>query len=111
MYSLSSALFSGMGTFPSRQLDGKEGAEIEHSGSDCQPIIEQDESKRRGSSRRHDSAETLDCPTCQGTGRIPRGTTHTLTYTCVYCCTGEDFPIGTFPNLMRGETSENEIII
>uniref|UniRef100_A0A668ARL8 Transmembrane protein 106A n=1 Tax=Myripristis murdjan TaxID=586833 RepID=A0A668ARL8_9TELE len=42
-------------------------------GSDCQPIIEQDESKRRGSSRRHDSAETLDCPTCQGTGRIPRG--------------------------------------
>ncbi|XP_029914346.1 transmembrane protein 106B-like [Myripristis murdjan] len=62
-----------MGTFPSRPVGGKEGAEIEHSGSDCQPIIEQDESKRRGSSRRHDSAETLDCPTCQGTGRIPRG--------------------------------------
>lgn len=40
---------------------------------DTQPIVEEDDIKRRGSSRRRSSGETVDCPTCQGTGRIPRG--------------------------------------
>ncbi|XP_071750826.2 transmembrane protein 106B-like [Centroberyx gerrardi] len=62
-----------MGTVPSRCAGGREGAGLKHSGSDSEPIIEQDEVKRRSSSRRHNSGETLDCPTCQGTGRIPRG--------------------------------------
>lgn len=40
---------------------------------DTQPEAEEDNIKRRGSSRRHSSGDTVDCPTCQGTGRIPRG--------------------------------------
>lgn len=40
---------------------------------DTQPITEKDDIRRRSSSRRHSSGETVDCPTCQGTGRIPRG--------------------------------------
>ncbi|XP_010898083.1 transmembrane protein 106B [Esox lucius] len=38
---------------------------------DRQAIIPQGD-RRKTSTRRH-SEETLDCPTCQGTGRIPRG--------------------------------------
>ncbi|XP_040919454.1 transmembrane protein 106B-like [Toxotes jaculatrix] len=53
------------------------GVGIQHSGSgqDCdhQPIIEKDGIKRRSSNLRHSSGETVHCPTCQGTGRIPRG--------------------------------------
>ncbi|XP_023278592.1 transmembrane protein 106B-like isoform X1 [Seriola lalandi dorsalis] len=63
-----------MGTVPST-CDG--GAGLKHDGSgqdiDHQPIIEKDELKRRSSNRRDSTGETLHCPTCQGTGRIPRG--------------------------------------
>ena len=62
---------SGMGAVPSRCDGGTEGAGPDHSGSgqqqDRQPIIEKEDS------RRHNCGETVDCPTCQGTGRIPRG--------------------------------------
>ncbi|XP_044038672.1 transmembrane protein 106A-like isoform X2 [Siniperca chuatsi] len=65
----------GMGTVPSRCDDGSGGVESQHSGDglddDNRPIIEKDE--RRSSNRRHSSGETVHCPTCQGTGRIPRG--------------------------------------
>lgn len=40
---------------------------------DKQPLIENGEARRRASSRRLCSGETAHCPTCQGTGRIPRG--------------------------------------
>ncbi|KAM3863783.1 transmembrane protein 106A-like [Diretmus argenteus] len=64
-----------MGTVSSRRLGSGGEAGLQHSESDQdnQPIIEQEERKKRSSSRRHSSGETLDCPTCQGTGRIPRG--------------------------------------
>lgn len=38
-----------------------------------QPISEKDSTKRTSWSRRCSSADTVHCPTCQGTGRIPRG--------------------------------------
>ncbi|XP_055753503.1 transmembrane protein 106B-like isoform X2 [Salvelinus fontinalis] len=41
------------------------------SENDEQAIVPQQD-RRKTSNRRH-SEETLDCPTCQGTGRIPRG--------------------------------------
>ncbi|XP_024289127.1 transmembrane protein 106B [Oncorhynchus tshawytscha] len=41
------------------------------SENDEQSIVPQQD-RRKTSNRRH-SEETLDCPTCQGTGRIPRG--------------------------------------
>ncbi|XP_035470430.1 transmembrane protein 106B isoform X2 [Scophthalmus maximus] len=63
-----------MGAIHSR-YDG--GAGLQHSGSgqesDHRPIIEEDDTKRRRSSGRCSSGETVPCPTCQGTGRIPRG--------------------------------------
>ncbi|KAM4635709.1 transmembrane protein 106B-like isoform 1-T2 [Polymixia lowei] len=66
-----------MGTVSSKWLGSSGGRGIEHGGSghgeDKQPIVEQDERKRWSSNRRDSSGETLDCPTCQGTGRIPRG--------------------------------------
>lgn len=37
------------------------------------PIIDRDDLKRRSFSRKHSSEDTVNCPTCQGTGRIPRG--------------------------------------
>lgn len=40
---------------------------------DQQSIIEKDDLKRKCSNRRDSSRETVDCPTCKGTGRIPRG--------------------------------------
>ncbi|XP_073350240.1 transmembrane protein 106A-like [Pagrus major] len=55
----------------SSQCDGSQQSGIGQ--DDKQPIIEKDDIKRRSSSRRHSSGETVDCPTCQGTGRIPRG--------------------------------------
>ncbi|KAK5855577.1 hypothetical protein PBY51_007242 [Eleginops maclovinus] len=58
-----------MGSVPSK-CEGR-GADLPQSGSgqdnDCQPIIQKEDS------RRHSSPETVHCPTCQGTGRIPRG--------------------------------------
>ncbi|XP_028267300.1 transmembrane protein 106B-like [Parambassis ranga] len=56
-------------------VTGSLGVQHSESGQDNekQPIIEKDAHKRRSSSRRHSSGETVDCPTCQGTGRIPRG--------------------------------------
>ncbi|KAJ7992557.1 hypothetical protein DPEC_G00279920 [Dallia pectoralis] len=39
-------------------------------GADRQPIVPEGD-KRKTSARGH-SGDTLDCPTCQGTGRIPR---------------------------------------
>ncbi|XP_078125379.1 transmembrane protein 106A-like [Sander vitreus] len=60
-----------MGGVPSRCDGGSGGAGSQHSGSrqdnDSRPIIEKDDSRRRS------SGETAHCPTCQGTGRIPRG--------------------------------------
>ncbi|XP_070704015.1 transmembrane protein 106A-like [Pempheris klunzingeri] len=56
-----------MGAAPSR-CDSGSG----HDGDD-QPITENEDVKRRSSSQRHSSGETAHCPTCQGTGRIPRG--------------------------------------
>ncbi|KAM9345682.1 transmembrane protein 106A-like [Symphorus nematophorus] len=65
-----------MGAVPSTCDGGAGGAGSQCSGSrqdNKEPIIEKDDSKRAGSSRKHSSGETVDCPTCQGTGRIPRG--------------------------------------
>ncbi|XP_059204969.1 transmembrane protein 106B-like [Centropristis striata] len=60
-----------MGAVPTRCDSGTGGAGSQHSvcgqDSDSKPIIEKEES------RRHSSGETVHCPTCQGTGRIPRG--------------------------------------
>lgn len=55
----------------SSKCDGSQDSGIRQ--NDKQPIIEKDDIKRRGSSRKHSSGETVHCPTCQGTGRIPRG--------------------------------------
>ncbi|XP_070779156.1 transmembrane protein 106A-like [Enoplosus armatus] len=66
-----------MGAAPSRGDAGSGVAGSQHSGDgqddDNRPIIEKDNTRRRSSSRRHSSGETVHCPTCQGTGRIPRG--------------------------------------
>ena len=71
-------VFSGMGA-SSSTCDGSQDSGIRQ--NDKQPIIEKDDIKRRGSSRKHSSGETVHCPTCQGTGRIPRGNAHTHTHT------------------------------
>lgn len=60
-----------MGTAPSSCVSGTESGSGQ--AEDDRPIIERDEIKRRSSTRRHSSGETVHCPTCQGTGRIPRG--------------------------------------
>ncbi|KAM3598338.1 uncharacterized protein V6R79_016916 [Siganus canaliculatus] len=60
-----------MGAVPSRRNSAPAPGGREQ--EDIQPIIERKEAKRRASSRRESSVETVDCPTCQGTGRIPRG--------------------------------------
>ncbi|XP_056143863.1 transmembrane protein 106B-like isoform X2 [Lampris incognitus] len=66
-----------MGAESTKCLAGCRDAGIEHQGNDGkedrQAIIEKDDRKRRSSSPVHSSGDTLDCPTCQGTGRIPRG--------------------------------------
>lgn len=65
-----------MGAFPSRSDSGTgvAGSQNSRSGQDNnQPIIEKEYVKRRNFSRRQSSEETVDCLTCQGTGRIPRG--------------------------------------
>lgn len=49
-----------------------------------QPISEKDSTKRTSWSRRCSSADTVHCPTCQGTGRIPRGSEHTHTHMHVW---------------------------
>ncbi|XP_035036881.1 transmembrane protein 106B isoform X2 [Hippoglossus stenolepis] len=59
-----------MGAAPSTSNAGTGGSCQDH---DQQPIIENDDIKRRNSSRRCSSGETVPCPTCQGTGRIRRG--------------------------------------
>ncbi|XP_060945408.1 transmembrane protein 106B-like isoform X2 [Limanda limanda] len=57
-----------MGAAPSTSNAGNGG-----SCQDQQPIIENEDIKRRNSSRRCSTGETVPCPTCQGTGRIRRG--------------------------------------
>ncbi|XP_055366713.1 transmembrane protein 106B-like isoform X2 [Betta splendens] len=39
---------------------------------DTQPMVK-DRAKRPSCTRRHSSGDTVECPTCQGIGRIPRG--------------------------------------
>ncbi|XP_029294262.1 transmembrane protein 106A-like isoform X3 [Cottoperca gobio] len=60
-----------MGAVPSRFHGYTGGAGSQHSGieqdNDNRPIIEKDDS------RRYSSVDTVHCPTCLGTGRIPRG--------------------------------------
>ncbi|CAK6978293.1 transmembrane protein 106B-like [Scomber scombrus] len=60
-----------MGTAPSRCVGGIDSGSGQ--AEDGRPIVEKDDTKRRSSGRRHSSGETVHCPTCQGTGRIPRG--------------------------------------
>lgn len=71
-----------MGHVPSRFSGDRDHARCQHYGSvrddDATPIIENDCTKRRRSTGRRCSGDTVPCPTCQGTGRIPRGT-HTNT--------------------------------
>ncbi|XP_039979108.1 transmembrane protein 106B-like isoform X3 [Xiphias gladius] len=66
-----------MGAVPSRCDGGTGSAGLQHSRSgqdnDHLPIIEKADIKRRSSNRRDSSGETVHCPTCWGTGRIPRG--------------------------------------
>uniref|UniRef100_A0A4W6D2E7 Transmembrane protein 106A n=1 Tax=Lates calcarifer TaxID=8187 RepID=A0A4W6D2E7_LATCA len=66
-----------MGAVSSKYDGVTVGAGLQHSrsgqDSDHQPIIKRDDIKRRSSNMRHSSGETVHCPTCQGTGRIPRG--------------------------------------
>uniref|UniRef100_A0AAX7TKP0 Transmembrane protein 106A n=1 Tax=Astatotilapia calliptera TaxID=8154 RepID=A0AAX7TKP0_ASTCA len=52
-----------------------------------QPIGEKDSTKRTSWSRRCSSADTVHCPTCQGTGRIPRGQESKLV--AVIACTDQ----------------------
>ncbi|KAG8006743.1 hypothetical protein GBF38_022740 [Nibea albiflora] len=50
------------------------GAVSSHSGQeDNQTIISKDDNKKGGSCRRRSSGDTVDCPSCKGTGRMPRG--------------------------------------
>ncbi|XP_019129493.2 transmembrane protein 106B [Larimichthys crocea] len=50
------------------------GAVSSHSGQDDnQSIISKDDNKKGGSNRRRSSGDTVDCPSCKGTGRMPRG--------------------------------------
>ncbi|XP_008328747.1 transmembrane protein 106B-like [Cynoglossus semilaevis] len=66
-----------MGHVPSRFSGDRDHARCQHYGSvrddDATPIIENDCTKRRRSTGRRCSGDTVPCPTCQGTGRIPRG--------------------------------------
>ncbi|XP_062265026.1 transmembrane protein 106B-like [Platichthys flesus] len=59
-----------MGAAPSTSNAGNGGSCQDH---DQQPIIENEVIKRRNSSRRCSTGETVPCATCQGTGRIRRG--------------------------------------
>ncbi|XP_029997555.1 transmembrane protein 106B-like [Sphaeramia orbicularis] len=59
-----------MGTVSSTSTAGTSGNGKE---VDRQPIIkDEDDSERWSFSRRHSSGDTVNCPTCQGTGRMPR---------------------------------------
>ncbi|XP_047427667.1 transmembrane protein 106B-like [Mugil cephalus] len=40
---------------------------------DCEHIIESDDNRKQGPSVVDSSGDSVNCPTCQGTGRIPRG--------------------------------------
>ncbi|XP_019959885.1 transmembrane protein 106A-like [Paralichthys olivaceus] len=62
-----------MGAIPSTCNLCTGGADSRCKDRDQQPIIENNDIKRRSSSRRCSSGETVPCPTCQGTGRIRRG--------------------------------------
>nr|XP_020479159.1 transmembrane protein 106B-like [Monopterus albus]XP_020479161.1 transmembrane protein 106B-like [Monopterus albus] len=69
-----------MGAAPSKDKDGTGKEESQHNGfgqnnkhDDKLPIIDKDDLRKQSSSSRHNSGETVHCPTCQGTGRIPRG--------------------------------------
>ncbi|XP_026212262.1 transmembrane protein 106B-like [Anabas testudineus] len=67
-----------MGAVPSK-CDGDTGesglqqSESESGQDDKQRMIEEDGIKKWSSNRRQSSGGTVHCPTCQGTGRIPRG--------------------------------------
>lgn len=66
-----------MGALPSRFPGDRDPTRCQHYGSvrddDAAPIVDGDSRKRRRSSGRRCSGDTVPCPTCQGTGRIPRG--------------------------------------
>lgn len=70
-----------MGAVPSK-CDGDTGepglqqSESESGQDDKQRMIEEDGIKKWSSNRRQSSGGTVHCPTCQGTGRIPRGSEH-----------------------------------
>ncbi|XP_026042084.1 transmembrane protein 106B-like isoform X2 [Astatotilapia calliptera] len=85
-----SALSSGMGAAPS-QCEGVTEDCVQPSGAgqedSNQPIGEKDSTKRTSWSRRCSSADTVHCPTCQGTGRIPRGQESKLV--AVIACTDQ----------------------
>ncbi|KAM7372541.1 hypothetical protein PAMP_009700 [Pampus punctatissimus] len=60
-----------MGTATSKCVGGTESRCGQE--NDRQQITERDDIKRRSSCRADNSGENVHCPTCQGTGRIPRG--------------------------------------
>ncbi|KAL0992921.1 hypothetical protein UPYG_G00100970 [Umbra pygmaea] len=64
-----------MGNFSDRKIiphkTGMGAGSTKHSEDDRQAFIHQSDTRKRSS--RKFSEDTLDCPTCQGTGRIPRG--------------------------------------
>lgn len=66
-----------MGAVHSRCEVGSTGSGSQHSrygqDDDSQRIIEKEDINKQSCSRRRSSGETVHCPTCQGTGRIPRG--------------------------------------
>ncbi|XP_034046446.1 transmembrane protein 106B-like [Thalassophryne amazonica] len=66
-----------MGTVTSKCVGDAEGVGVEDCGSgqegDKEPLISKDDVRRRSSSRPSSSVNTVHCPTCQGTGWIPRG--------------------------------------
>ncbi len=68
-----------MGAVPSTEGARSHDSDSEQDDKKC--IIEKDDIKRRGSNRKNSSGETVDCPTCRGTGCIPRGNVHTHTHT------------------------------
>lgn len=49
--------------------------------NDQERITENDDIRKQRPSRSDSSGESVNCPTCQGTGRIPRGNKSTHRYT------------------------------
>ncbi|KAM6957822.1 transmembrane protein 106B-like [Aplochiton taeniatus] len=81
MGALASTLGS-IGASKDQENGGAKGADREHiitlgreeeEDEEEEDNNEEERKKRRRSSNKKHSGETLDCPTCQGTGRIPRG--------------------------------------